>query len=79
MLNKNKCFDNKATGDDLLPNLLTESEKIYFREYNLQDGICEECKQDHSFKSYFKGVKTSIEHLPNLIPLIFKEDTMKNE
>lgn len=52
-------------------------EEDIFYDVKREDRICAQCKQDHSFKPNFERVKTSIERIPELIPLIFKEDSMK--
>lgn len=75
---KNKGFDKRGIEDGPFKNLLTKSDKIYFWDSNTQDRICAQCEKDHTFKSNYEGVKTSIERIPELIPFIFKEDSMKN-
>jgi hypothetical protein len=75
---KNKSSCKSIPGDDPFPDLLTESEKNYFQDYNPINRICEGCGHDHCFKPPFEGVKTSIERISDLIPLIFKEDLLKN-
>lgn len=75
---KIKSFDENVSDDDPFQNLLTESAKVYFWDSNLEDRICAQCGQDHGFKSNFVDVRTSIECIPDLIHLIFKEDIMKN-
>jgi hypothetical protein len=71
---KIKSFDKNVSDDDPFWNLLTKSEKEYFWDSKLEDRICARCGQDHSVKPNFNGVKTSIERIPELIPLSFKED-----
>ena len=75
---KNKGFDKRVIDDDPFKDLLTKTNKIYFWDSNTQDRICIQCRRDHSYKLNFEGVRTSIERIPELIPLIFKEDPLKH-
>ena len=75
---KDKGFEKRVICNDPFEDLLTESEKRYFWDYDPELRICDQCAQDHYCRPDFRGVKTSIEHIPELISVIFKEDSIKN-
>jgi hypothetical protein len=52
-------------------------EEEIFNDVLREERLCAQCGQDHSFRPNFKSVKTSIEHIPELIPFNFMEDSMK--
>ena len=74
---KIKSFDENISDNNSFPDS-EPFEKEIFYDVRGEDRICAQCGQDHSFKQNFKDIKTSIEHIPELIPLIFKEDSMEN-
>jgi hypothetical protein len=75
---KIKSFDENISGNGPFPGSEPYEEEIFY-DVREEDRICVQCGQDHSFKLDFIDVKTSIEYIPELIPFIFKEDSIKNE
>jgi hypothetical protein len=73
---KIKSFDENVY-DDQFPDFEPYEEEVFY-DVRREDRICVQCGQGHSFKPNFLDVRTSIERIPELIPLIFKEDLMKN-
>lgn len=74
---KIKSFDGNVHDEDQPLDSEPNEEEIFY-DVIREDRICAQCGQNHTFKSNFDGVKTSIERIPELIPFIFKEDTMEN-
>jgi len=72
------CRGGYDKDSDSFPDSEPYEEDI-FCNVRREDRICAQCGKDHSFQHNFKDVKTSIECIPELIPLIFKEDSMKYE
>jgi hypothetical protein len=72
-----KSFDENVSNKGAFLNIEPYEEEI-FNDVRRDDTTCAQCGQDHSYKPNFVDVRTSIESIPELIPLIFKEGSMKN-
>jgi hypothetical protein len=74
---KIKSFDENISDYGLFLDSEPYKDEI-FSEDRSKSKICVQCNKGHGYKPSFNGVKTSIERIPELIPLIFKEDSMKH-
>jgi hypothetical protein len=62
---KIKSFNENISDDGPFSDFEPYEEEIFY-DVRREDRICAQCKQDHSFKPNFEGVKTSIERIPDI-------------